>query len=185
MKHENEYYVSQKLFSDPILAGFLDHEYQKGINLARESGLLNLTPLGPPPYQAYVARFKCKGLVKMQNGNIIEANEFRVSILFPHDYLRKVNPLAIVTWLAPTNIFHPNIRPPYICMGHIIPGMGLTEIIFQIADMISYRKFTTSHGLNEEACRFVRNNIDRFPIDGRPLKRRSLNIQVDPVKEKE
>jgi len=186
MKQENN--VRPRPSIDPVLQGFLEHEYRKGMKLARESGLLDLVPLTSPPYcRVYVAHFKCKGLVKKHNGNIIEANEFKVSILFPLDYLRRVNPFEIVTWLVPANIFHPNIRPPFICLGRITPGMGLTEILHQIADIISYRNvnMNESDSLNKEACGFSRKNIHRFPIDDRQMKRNKLNVQVGPAMEKE
>ena len=81
----------------------------------------------------------------------------------------------IVAW-------HPNIsaRAPFICIGRIAPGMSLTDIIHQLYEIICYQRYTPNEfdSLNKDCCSWARANSDRFPTDSRPLKRRTLNLNV-------
>lgn len=168
---------------DKILEAFLARQYEEGMALARASDLLELSALDGPPPQHYIARFHCKGLVRTHNGEIQEANCFEVGIYFPPDYLRRVDPVEVLTWFGPRQVWHPNIcdRAPLICIGRLAPGMSLTDIIHQTYEVISYQKVTPREddALNKDACAWVRNNPDRLPLDRHPLKRRTLEIKVE------
>src|SRR5437899_8033660 len=100
---------------DNILDGFFRRQLEQGEKLEAESDLLDLVPLDPPVPQHYIACCHCTGLVRTPSGEVAEANQFAVALTFPDDYLRRVDPFQVLTWLGPREVFHPNIRPPFIC----------------------------------------------------------------------
>jgi len=158
--------------NDPILASFLEHQYHEGMALAARSDLLELVPLEPAPYQRYIVRLFCKGLV-YRNEQVMEANHFEVGVQFPDDYLRRIEPAEVLTLLGPRDTFHPNILHFWICAGHLIPGTGLVDLIYSVFEIFSYTKVTMTErdALNPNACVWARENRHRFPIDRRPLVR--------------
>ena len=175
---------------DNALRGFLERQHAEGMALAEQSDLLELWPLeGNPPYK-YVAHFSCKGLVK--NGpEITEAESFLVGIMMPSDYLARVGPVEVVSWLSPENVHHPNVGrgpirregPLFICLGDIAPATPLVDILDQVFEIITYKNMTMqeSNALNWEACAWARQNLHRFPIDARPLKRRKPKIELEEL----
>ncbi|MGA2439505.1 MAG: hypothetical protein ABSH08_00980 [Tepidisphaeraceae bacterium] len=166
---------------DKVLNLFLSKQFEEGMALAAASDLLELHPWlrpdGPP--QKYVARFRCHGFVENQ-GRICKANRFDVGIFFPDHYLREANAFEVLTWLYPANVAHPNVRPPFLCVGErfMRPGTKLVEIIFQIFAIITYNKWAAHSPLNESAAQWARNNQHLLPADKRPLKRRPLSLQI-------
>src|SRR2546425_8475902 len=108
-----------------ILDGFLRRQLEQATALEAESDLLDLVPLDPPVRQHYTACFHCTGLVRTPSGEVAEANQFAVAITFPDDSLRRADPFQVLAWLGPREVFHPNINPPLICVGRIVPGMPL------------------------------------------------------------
>jgi hypothetical protein len=165
-----------------ILASFLQQQHDAAMRLAAESDLLDLMALDIPA-QRYVARFGCTGLVRGDDGTIGEANEFHVGVWMPDSYLSEIEPLRIVTWLGPSNAFHPQIRPPFMCIGRLGAGTPLVDILFQVWEVITYRKVTMREddALNPDACVWARRNMQRFPVDPRPLKRRTTDFTVEPL----
>ena len=167
---------------DRIFNGFLTRQFTEGMALAAESDLLALHAEPASPPQRYVARFACRGLVRLDDGTVSEADAFAVGIYFPPDYLRAAHPLQVLTWLGPRNVFHPNIsdRAPVICIGRITPGTALVDLCYQCFEIITYQKCTMREddALNAVACTWARSNQHRFPIDARPLKRRAIEMQV-------
>lgn len=163
---------------DQILKSFLETQRAEGLQLAAESDLLDLVPVDA---QRYLAIFSCKGLVRDTNGDIREHSHFEVGIRFPDDYLRRVNPAMILTWLAPDEIWHPNIEAPFICLGSIAPGTPLVELLHRCFEIITLSNVTMHEGdaLNRDACAWARRNRERFPIDPRPIKRRALESSFD------
>lgn len=174
--------MTRKLMNDKVLESFLAAQNREALELSQESDLLEIYPQGNPPVQCWVARFRCKGLVIDRYGHVSTADDFAVGIHFPEDYLRRANPVQVLTWLNPSRPYHPNIAKdlPLICCGRITPGMGLVDIIYQIFEMITYRKVTMNErdALNKEACRWARHHTKLFPVDTRPLKRQRMHIQV-------
>ena len=102
--------------------------------------------------------------------------------------------------LSPPGIFHPNIvtttadmpvlqeritvlqqllglfQPGAICYGHSWPGMGLTDLVVQIDNMLLYRFGAFSQAgehLNIDAIRWVQEMLAHdpsfFPLEHRPL----------------
>jgi hypothetical protein len=168
---------------DKIFEAFLRRQYEEGLALAEASDLLELMPLDGPPPQHYVAQFRCKGLIRSDRAEVTEANRFDVGIWFPADYLRCAEPFQVLTWLGPHHVFHPNISPPFICIGRLTPGTALVDILYQCFEIITYNKVTMREddALNKNACVWARNNQQRFPIDRRPLKRRTLDLCVETI----
>jgi ubiquitin-protein ligase len=168
---------------DRIFESFLQRQYEEGMALAEGSDLLELFPAimeeGVAP-QDYLARFRCKGLVRAE-GEVFEWDCFEVLIYFPSDYLRAPNAFQVLTWSYPAQVFHPNIsdKSPFICVGRLAPGTTLVDILFQCWEIITYNKVTMREddALNPEACIWARRNQHRFPVDRRPLKRRALNLE--------
>jgi hypothetical protein len=169
--------------TDHILHGFLERQRDEGLALAAESDLFALLPLDGDPPQRYVVEFHCKGLVRARSGEIVEAERFAVGIWFPDDYLRSVNPFQVLTWLAPQNVWHPNISnvAPFVCVGRLAPATGLVDVIYQLFEIVTYHKVTMREddALNKEACAWTRRNLPRFPVDTRPLKRRSADVDFE------
>jgi len=167
--------------NDKIIAAFLARQYEDGMALARDSDLLDLEPIGPPPVQRYVARFHCSGLCRTPAGDITETLGAAVGIYFPDDYLRRIDPYQILVWLGPPDAWHPNIsnQAPLVCLGRLGPGTRLVEILYQLYEMITYQRYATHDALNHDAAAWARQNQDRFPVDARPLKRRSLRLKIE------
>ncbi len=167
--------------TDVIYESFLRQQLQEGLALSRASDLVELVPTDDELPAKYLARFHCKGLVK--RGSTVEvASRFEVGIRFPPDYLRRADPNAVLTWLGPRNVFHPNIsdRAPVACIGAILPANPLVDLLYRVWEVITYRKRTTNEfdALNTAACQYARNHAARFPIDPRPLKRQTRHIQA-------
>jgi hypothetical protein len=61
--------------------------------------------------------------------------------------------------------------------------MPLVDLLYQVYEILTYQKLTPREddALNKEACHWARANQKRFPIDRRPLKRRSLALEVEPI----
>ena len=164
---------------DPIYRRFMEAQLEEGLALASESELLRLypTPQAPP---SFVAEFRCNGVVRDHAGVVRESRLFRVGIWFPPDYLRRVDPFQVLRLFEPENAWHPNIRDAFICIGRLVPGTPLVDILYQVFEVLSYRKFNPREDdcLNRLACAWAREHQQEFPTDPRPLKRRVLNLEV-------
>lgn len=164
---------------DRVLEAFLTRQHAEAMTLASESDRLEVSPVGPEPYQRYRVRFHCQGLVRDRDGTVREADQFDVGILLPSDYLRHVDPFQVLRILDPRTTFHPNISAPVICPGWVTPGMPLPDLIYQTYEILTYQKVTLHEGLNAEAGDWARRNQHRFPIDPRPLKRRTVQLEIE------
>jgi hypothetical protein len=165
--------------NDPVFTAFLGRQQEQAASLAAASDLVDVFPVGPVPCQRYILKFSCRGLIRGKNG-VEEANRFDLGIYFPADYLRRAQPGEVITWFGPLEAFHPNIRPPFLCPGHLKPGTSLVDIIYQCFEIITYQKVTMheKNALNWEACGWARKNTARFPIDKRGLKRNAIRFRV-------
>ncbi len=161
---------------DEVYEAFLRRQLEEGMALADSSDVLTLTPLsGSEPPERYLANFEGRrGLVRDGRGRIVECDKFMVGIWFPEDYLRSVRIPQVLTYLGPQEPWHPNIRPPFMCV-HIEPGMGLVDILYACHEIWTWNLYATGdEGLNHGASQWSRQQErSRFPIDRRPLKRRS------------
>jgi hypothetical protein len=163
---------------DKIFDKWMDAQHEQGGALGESSDVVELIQLAR---QLFVVRFHCKGLVEESEGVVGEGELFEVGYRFADDYLRRVNPAEVVTWLRPGNVFHPNIMPPLCCLGSITPGTSLVELIYRTYEVISYQNVMPDErdALNAAACSWARKHQDRFPLDDRPLKRRGSKVRVE------
>jgi len=171
--------------TDRILTAFLERQLADGMALGAASDLLELVPLGGTPPQRYLAEFRCTGLVQAPSGEIVEANRFVVGIWFPDQYLREADPFLVLRWVGPRHVFHPNVsnRAPFICVGRLLPGTPLVDLLYRCFEIVTWNRVTMREddALNTEACAWARRHQDRFPVDRRPLKRRSVELGVEQV----
>jgi hypothetical protein len=171
-----------------ILHAFLRRQCDEGLALAAASDLVSIEPLAPPdggPPDRFVVHLTCRGLVRTPRGAIEESGEFVVGIWFPDDYLRVANPFEVLTWLHPRHAWHPNISAfaPAICIGHLAPGTGLVDLVYQVWEIVTWQKVTMREddALNRDACQWARANLARMPVDARPLKRRTPAFHADDI----
>ena len=170
---------------DRIFQEFLNRQYQEGMALAADSDILKLMPMTGPGSDRYVAEFNCRGLVQNDQGEIVEFNRFAVGIWLPEDYLRRVDLSVVLSYLGPAaRPWHPNIRPPFLCL-HITPGTPLVAILHSCYELFTWAlRNTGDEGLNHAASQWARQQDPSwFPIDRRPLRRRKLRLEVNPVTE--
>lgn len=174
---------------DRILESFLKRQQEEGLGLAADSDIVDLLPIGENPPQRYIAEFHCRGLVQTEEGEIRPWNRFTVGIFFASDYLRAVDPFAMFRLFGPptpehpnVHVWHPNVsaRAPILCPGKILPGMSLTDLLHQLYELFSFQRFNPREDdcLNRFCCAWARSNADRFPVDNRPMRRRTLNLEV-------
>jgi hypothetical protein len=168
--------------NDPVFTAFLRRQEEDAAALSAASDLVEVRPIDASPATRYLTTLRCRGLVRAGDEQPRAAELFAVGIWFPSDYLRRVDPFELLTWLAPAHVFHPNIghRLPAICVGHVAPGTGLVELVGRLFDIVTYRKVTMREddALNAVACAWARDNQRRFPVDDRPLRRRRLDLAV-------
>ena len=164
---------------DAIFKSFLEEQEAEASELASRSDLFELLPMGSSPYQHYLVRFGCRGLVDTPEG-IVEAELFDIGVYFPLDYWQRVNPAEVITLLGPTNTFHPNVLFPYVSPGRLTPGTSLTDIIMQCFEILTYQKQTMREddALNTRACAWARRHPERFPVDDRPIAGRPLEYRI-------
>ena len=93
------------------------------------------------------------------------------------------NPASIVSLLSPGNLYHPNVAPPFICIGRIVPCTSLCELIYQVYEVLTFAKVTPleNDALNRDACQWARRSMQRFPLDARPLRRKVAEFEVSRI----
>lgn len=171
---------------DKVFESFLSRQHEEAKALEADSDILELRPLGGSPPRRYIAIFHAKGLIK-SGSEIVEADKFVVGIRLPDDYLRRVDVAQVLSYLGPhPEPWHPNIhsRAGVICV-HIVPGTSLVDLLYTCYEMWTWNLYATGdEGLNHAASQWVRKqNHARFPIDARPLKRRKLELSIEPVRQ--
>lgn len=174
---------------DRIRESFLERQADEGLLLAADSDRLDLLPLpGSQPPSRYLVSFQCTSLVLGTGGPVELDGRYDLGLWFPPDYLRRANPAQVITWLAPRNIWHPNIGPPpltaahpiFVCPGRLSPGTPLVDLLYQCFEILGFNKVTMREddALNKPACVWARAHRDRFPLERRPLKRGSFPIEA-------
>lgn len=172
---------------DNVFKRFLERQHLEGAALAAQSDILQLTPLEPVLPQHYIATFCCRGIVRERDGRVGEGTRFTVGIFFPDDYLRRAATPEVLTWLQPSHVFHPNIlgAAAAICIGRLEPGTNLVDLLYQVFEVIVYRKWNSLEydSLNPAACAWARANQRRFPTDARPLRRPAFAARAGSARE--
>lgn len=170
--------------SDRIFDSWLVSQLEDAATLVESSDLVRLQPLGARPPSRYAVEFRCKGLVH-DGSQIVEVDRFGVVVSFPPDHLRRPHDSwEIVGWAGPRAVWHPNISR-VICIGKITAGTGLVDILYRVYEVITYQKFCAveTNALNGAACVWTRANLDRLPVDPRPLKWRRIADQHNEHRE--
>ena len=154
---------------DPIFESFLARQADEALRLSASSDIVTVLPIDP---QRYVLHFCARGLVLDAAGVPRVHDEFGVAICFPPDYVRvEHHPGRIIQWLGPATVFHPNIRPPFVCLGPIAPGEGLIDLAYRLFEVIAFHRVSPHDPLNAAAAQWVRNHQDELPLDRRTLLR--------------
>ncbi len=119
---------------------------------------------GNPP-QRYHVLYRVRGLEERADGEVVEKDEHVAEITLLRSYPRQA-PLCRML----TPVFHPNIAPHAICIGdHWSAGESLVAILVRIGEMLSFQSYNTKSPLNGAAAAWVEENLERLPIDPRPL----------------
>ena len=160
--------------TDQIRARFLRRQRDNALRLASESDILSVDAC-PSPDDApsrFLCSLHCRGVVGGPTDAAEQEAVFRFGVRFGDDHLRESpNTFRLATWLAPHDVWHPNIMPPYICLGRLTPGIELVDVIYQCFEIVTYRNWTADDCLNSPAAQWARHRQDAFPVDRRPLKR--------------
>ncbi len=174
---------------DAVLEGFLERQHEEIIALAAGSDRLTVQPLPDQyPPSRYLVRFQCTGAVCDGAEPQTADTTFDLGIWLPNDYLRRANPAQVLTWLGPRSIWHPNIGPlpqrpsdpMFICVGRLVPGTPLVDLVYQCWEIITFSKVTMREddALNRPACVWARANQARFPLDPRSLRRAQFEVET-------
>jgi len=162
---------------DPITLSFLDEQFVEAEDLLDGCDLVRIArPAGP---ELVLAEFTCRGLVREQSGEIVEAEHFVVGFHFASDYLRRVRVPELLTVISPQSAWHPNMggsrAPTAICIGEVKPSTPLINLLHRVYEVITWQAFTPVEyeALNYEACAWARANPHRLPVDARPLRWRA------------
>ena len=144
---------------DRVFQSWLERQHADGTALAGASDILSLWSEADSPPRRYVARFDCRTMVRT-TGEVELWRGCEVLIQFP-----------------------PNVAPPFLCIGRIAPGTSLCELIFQLYEILTFQKLTPREddALNRDACAWARRNMQRFPLDARPLKRRAAKFEISAI----
>jgi len=116
---------------DKIFEAFLKRQTKRAWRSLDRAHLLELYPMGGDPPDRYVASVSMQGLMRSQNGDVVEADHFEVGIWFPSDYLRRAEPFQVLTWVVrltcSTQISA--TKAPFICVGKLKPNTALADIL--------------------------------------------------------
>jgi hypothetical protein len=160
---------------DQVYERFLEENWRNAKELADASDILELVPFGNPRPRAVVAQFNAACYIKTSSGIHVRKG-FTIGFRWPEHYLSVALPWEVMHFLAPAAVYHPNIRPPAICLGGgaLRPGTELRELLFRTYELVTYqRRSNPADPLNPEACAWVRRNWPVKPADTRPLKWRA------------
>jgi hypothetical protein len=159
---------------DAQLHDWLERQLEEGRALAAQSDRFDLVAMedGESPPTRFVLDFCCTSLVRHSaTGSISKCSRAGFGVWFHPEYLRVAKPMETMTVLGPAQLFHPNVRFPFVCLGRLQAGTPLVDIIYQSYEILTYQKFATHDALNPTACSWARRHPERFPVDDRPLKR--------------
>lgn len=82
-----------------------------------------------------------------------------------------------------TDIFHPNFRmasPHDVCIGdYWASGETITDIIYQVGEMIQYQNYNVTSPLNGIAAKWARENPGMLPVDNKNLYTAEPEIDLE------
>jgi hypothetical protein len=167
---------------DPVLRDFLSNCRDE--LLCRPSGLLDAANLGGDIPWLWRLAFRTRGLARAEGTEPRLVERHVVAVRFLPDYLRRADRFEMLALMEPGDAFHPNLRPPGICL-EVYPGEPLVEICESLHALLSWRlkQLAETDALNPEACAWGRTHLNELPVDPRPLFGRALQLTLEPWEE--
>ena len=169
---------------DRIFASWLERQRRDALELSAASDHLTIDPEpGMRPASRFIAQFSAPTMVRT-NDEVRRIEAFTVLIQFPPSFLRSAHDAGqIVNVIEPNQVWHPNVMGPFICLGHIAPGTGLIELIFQVYEILTFQKLTPREddALNHNACVWARQHMAEFPLSAAPLSRRANEWSIHEI----
>jgi hypothetical protein len=156
-------------FTDPVMDRFLAAQAEAGTAFSAESDIVDLIPMPP---DRFLVHFRTNSLAGPSSTRLREVSEITVGVrFFPHHLRGEFDP-GTVTVLNPMDLFHPNLRGPFVCLGHLTAGVTITDLLYQLYDVFRWENYALHDALNPEASAWARRQPpSRFPLDRRPLRR--------------
>lgn len=157
----------------------LHHEHEQMRQLERSSSMVSFSSAGIPPTQ-YAVTLSCRGLRRFGD-TVAESNIHQFDVTLSESF-----PLVppVVVWLTP--VFHPNLKPPYVCTGDIwYPAMSIAEFVVALCELVQYKSFNIYDPLDEEATTWLVDLLQSeaavVPIDPRPVVDLDFEIGIRPA----
>ncbi|MFF7309674.1 ubiquitin-conjugating enzyme E2 [Streptomyces sp. NPDC008137] len=156
----------------------LANDYAGMLDLVGSSELISFHSLGSPPSK-YIVKMSCLGLVQVKDV-LLRSSEHEFDLLLSENF-PKLPPRVV--WK--TAIFHPNFKPPDVCMGDIwYPGLSLAELCVALCELVQYKSFNIYDPLDTQAAFWLWEELSRdesiVPIDGRPVVNPQFEITASP-----
>ena len=163
---------------DTVTKDFLRVGYHELKDRTRRGGLLDFASLGQNHPWLYRLAFRTRGLIRDAEGEILNVDRHVAALRFLPEYLGEANQFEMLRLVEPAHgTFHPNISPGGAICVEIYAGQPLVEICQSLHDLFRWRlrQYDERDALNQDACAWGRENIDR-PIDDRPLFGQRLEV---------
>ena len=169
-----------------VFERFLRNTKEEAAALVDKTNLLRISPEPRDPPHRYLCELDVPYLRRLADGPVVPAEgPVLAGIQFPDEYLHSVDPhlyMHVVVMLTP-DIVHPNISPPFVCLGSAFrPGTSITALVTELYEIVSYQNFCVEerNALNPEACRLFRNRPDLLQgLRPAPLFRRKRRLQIE------
>ena len=169
---------------DRVTREFLRNNRDELFDRLAPDALVSVSELGGSVPWLFGLTFATRGLVH-RDGEIRDYGQHKIAIRFLPDYLRRADRSEMLLLIEPRDAFHPNLRAPAICL-QVYPGEPLIEICESIHSLLSWRlrNLREDDALNSAACAWGRANLDRLPLDDRPLfGRNPHSFALEPLEE--
>ncbi len=145
--------------------------------LANSSSLIRFGTVGSPPTK-YEVELSCVGLA-LEAGYEVTHRDHHAFVIAIGDQFPALAPTLI--WKTP--IFHPNFRPPHVCLGNYwYPAWSLAEMCVSICEMVQYKVYNVYDPLDVEAAKWVNRYLElegnSLPIDPRPVTDLDFDLGV-------
>ncbi len=148
----------------------LESDYKRMCELDKSSNFISFACEGDPP-EKYAVTFRCKGIMKRDDGSLANSVRHTLEIYLTMDYPMRQPQLK---WMTP--VFHPNIlgathpyNPGTVCLGSWVPSMFLDDLCIKLGEMIQYKNFSLNSPLDAEAAVWANKFKLSMPVDDRPL----------------
>lgn len=167
---------------DDVTRSFLANSRREFLDRSPRLVLVEAADLGRTVPWLWRLTFRTRGLARGPDGAVRVADRHVVAVRFLPDYLRHADRFNMLRLMEPADAFHPNLRPPAICV-QVYPGEPLLDVCESLHALFSWRlrQLAETDALNPDACAWGRANLARLPIDTRPLTGRAGQFRVEPT----